>query len=200
MNRLIVVGASGHGKVVADVAVLNGYKHIVFVDDNSAIETCAGFPVVGDESVISRLDGELFVAIGNNATRRRIMERFDERTFPTLIHPRAVVANDALVGVGTVVMAGSVVNPSARIGAGVIINTNSVVEHDCVVSDYCHVSVGACLCGTVGVGAETFIGAGAVVRNNTYICGSCVVGMGTVVVKDLKTPGTYVGNPARQIR
>ena len=198
MNRLIIIGASGHGKVVADIAVLNGYKDIVFLDNDPEIKTCAGYPVLGPDTMTSELDGDVFIAVGNAEIRKKLMERDANRNFPVLIHPSAVVADSSEVGVGSVVMAGTVINPGARIGKGCIINTSSSVDHDCVVGDYVHISVGAHLSGTVVVGTGTWIGTGAIVSNNVNICGECMIGAGAVVIKDIGEPGTYVGVPARK--
>lgn len=197
MNRLIVIGASGHGKVVADIAALNGYKDIVFLDDDESVKECAGYPVIGKSTEAPY--GEVFVAVGNAETRKRLMELYKGRVLPILIHPSAVVAESAEVGVGSVVMAGAVINPGARIGRGCIMNTSSSVDHDCVVEEFCHVSVGAHLSGTVVAGTGTWIGAGATVINNVNICGGCIIGAGAVVIKDINEPGTYVGVPARKI-
>lgn len=196
MNRLIIIGASGHGKVVADIAVLNGYKDIVFLDDDENAIECAGYQVVGKSDQAP--DGDVFIAVGNAETRKRLMEHYSGRSIPTLIHPSAVVAKGVEIGIGSVVMAGTVINPGARIGRGVIINTSSSVDHDCVVEDYCHISVGSHLSGTVIVGSKTWIGTGATVSNNVNICGGCMIGAGAVVIKDIVEPGTYVGVPARK--
>ncbi len=197
MNRIIVIGASGHGKVVADIAALNGYKDIVFLDDDESLKECAGWPVVGKSTEAP--DGEIFVAVGNPQTRKRLMELYKGRTQPVLIHPNAVVAEDVQTGSGTAVMAGAVINPGTRIGKGVIVNTSSSIDHDCSVGDYSHVSVGAHLCGTVKVEDGVWIGAGATVINNVNICGGCTIGAGAVVIKDINEPGTYVGVPAKMI-
>ena len=197
MSRLIIIGASGHGKVVADIAKLNGYEDIVFLDNDLEIKECAGYPVLGSDMMTSELEGDLFVAVGNAENRKRLMERDSIRNFPILIHPSAVIADDVVIGIGSVVMAGVVINSEARIGKGCIVNTSSSIDHDCTVSDYCHISVGAHLSGTVIVGGGTWIGAGATVSNNIRICAGCIIGAGAVVIKDLEKPGTYVGVPAK---
>lgn len=197
MNRLIIIGASGHGKVVADIAVLKGYKDIVFLDDKECVKECAGWPVIGKSAEAP--DGEVFVAIGNADTRKRLMKLYKDRVQPVLIHPSAVVAESVEVGAGSVVMAGAVLNPGARTGKGCIINTSSSVDHDCNIADYVHVSVGAHLCGKVELGEGTWIGAGAVVSNNLTICGGCMIGAGAVVIQNIVEPGTYVGVPVRKI-
>lgn len=195
--RLNILGASGHGKVVADVAKNCGYTEIYFFDDDRSIKECAGYPVVGTENDLSTAIGHIFIAIGNAKTRRRVMEKYKNRNFPVLIHPSAVVADGVEIGYGSVIMAGTVINPGARIGKGCIVNTSSSVDHDCTVGDYCHVSVGAHLSGTVEVGSGSWIGAGATVSNNVNICGGCMIGAGAVVIKDIVEPGTYVGVPAK---
>ena len=198
MNRLIIIGASGHGRVVANVARLCGYKDIIFLDDNNMISSCAGFPVVGrsDEAP----SGAIIVAIGENETRKRLMDFYSEREQPVLIHPSAVIAEDVEIGKGSVIMAGAIINPGVKIGCGVIVNTSSSIDHDCIIGDYCHVSVGARLCGTVVVGGKTMIGAGSTIINNVLIHEGCKIGAGAVVTHDLLELGTYVGIPARILK
>lgn len=197
MKKLTIIGASGHGKVVADIAKLNGYDEIVFLDDNEAVRLCGKYNVVGTSAMVPNMNNDIFVAIGNAGIRRRIMEKYLDKTFPVLIHPNAVIADGVKIGKGTVIMAGAVVNSDSVIGEGCIINTTSSVDHDCIVSDYVHVAVGAHLCGTVKVGSETWIGAGVTVSNNVTICAGCMVGAGSVVVKNVTERGTYMGVPAR---
>lgn len=197
LNRLIIIGASGHGKVVADIARLNGYTDIVFLDDNEELKTCAGYSVLGSVSMIDELDGDMFVAVGNATIRKRLMERYSYREFPVLVHPKAVVADSVKLGKGTVVMAGAVINPDTTIGQGCIINTSSSVDHDCVISEYVHVSVGAHIAGTVTIGKCTWVGAGAILSNNISVCENCMIGAGAVVVNDIAEEGTYTGVPAR---
>ena len=196
-NRLIIVGASGHGKVVADIARKCGYLDIVFLDNDLNIKMCAGYPVLGPDSEIKNLVGDVFIAVGNSSARRRIMERERERFFPSLVHPDAVIADSVEIGEGSVVMAGTVINPAVKIGKGSIVNTSSSIDHDCSIGEYCHISVGAHLCGTVKVGKGTWIGAGSIVSNNINICEGCTIGAGAVVIKDIDKTGKYVGVPAR---
>lgn len=196
MNKLIIIGASGHGKVVADIAVLNGYKDIVFLDDDESINECAGFPIVGKTKEAKELEGDKIVAIGNSATREKIQSEIET---VTLIHPNAVIGRRVSLGKGTVIMAGAVINSDTEIGDGCIINTSSSVDHDCKVGNYAHVAVGAHLCGTVMVGNNTWIGVGASILQNVYICDNSIVGAGAVVVKNIEQAGTYVGIPAKKI-
>ena len=202
MKDLIIVGAGGHGRVIADIAQKRGeYDNIAFLDDGQVKESL-GLPVIGQtcdmEKYIRKAD--IFVAIGNNIVREQLIEKLLGlgASIPTLIHPNAVVASSVEVGRGTCIMAGAVVNPCAKIGKGVILNTNGVIDHDCIVEDYAHVSVGAQLAGMVHVGRKTFLGIGSAVKNNVSICANCMIGAGAVVVKDIEESGTYIGVPAKK--
>lgn len=196
VKRLVIIGASGHGKVIADIAIRNGYEDIVFLDDDENVKECAGFPVVGKTSEAEKIAGDKIVAIGNPKIRERIQEGLNDVV--TLIHPDAVISRRVEIGEGTVIMAGAVINSDAVIGKGCIINTGASVDHDCRIGDYSHVSVGAHVAGTCEIGKKTWIGAGATVSNNVNIYGDCMVGAGAVVIKDINKPGTYVGVPARE--
>lgn len=200
MKTLGIIGASGHGKVVADIAKKKGYEEIVFFDDNQEVRHCGVYPVIGVTQDIFQHNCDAFVAIGNPSVRSRLMEQLEQskKKLPVLVHPNAVVAEDVKVGIGTVIVAGAVVNPGAKIGKGCIINTCSSVDHDCIIGDYVHVSVGAHVAGTVQIGHHTWVGAGAIVSNNVNICANCMVGAGAVVCKDIVEEGTYIGVPARK--
>lgn len=199
MKKLAIIGASGNGKVVADIAVKNGYEEIVFLDDNENIYCCGEYPVVGKSSDAEKQDADIIVGIGNAGIRKRIQETIKNAKIATLIHPNATVADDVIIGEGTVVMAGVVINSGTSIGKGCIINTCSSVDHDCRVGDFVHIAVGSHLCGTVTAETETWIGAGVTVSNNVSICRKCIIGAGAVVIKNVEESGTYVGVPARKV-
>ena len=198
MNRkkLIIIGASGHGKVVSDIALLNGYNDIIFLDDDETIKECCGFPVVGKTTEAKKIDGDKFVAIGNAKIRERLQKEIE---MVTLIHPSAVLGRSVKIGKGTVIMAGVVINSETRVGDGCIVNTSASIDHDCEIGDYVHIAVGAHICGTVNIGRRTWIGAGAIVSNNLNISENVMVGAGAVVVKNIIESGTYVGVPAKSI-
>lgn len=203
MRKLVIVGASGHGKVVADIAKNSGYEEITFLDDNREIQECGGYFVVGTSGDAVRYRGcDFIIAIGNVKAREAVFERlkYEKLHICTLIHPDAVIAEKVSIGEGTVIMAGVVVNPGTVIGTGCIINTSSSVDHDCIIGDFVHVSVGSHIAGTVSIGARTWIGAGAIVSNNVDIIGNCMIGAGAVIVKNIDLAGTYIGVPARKIR
>ena len=198
LNRLLIIGASGHGKVNAEIAVKCGYKDILFIDDNENVKECAGFPVIGKVSDATNMEDDKIVAIGNAEIRQKIQNQLSNLV--TLIHPSAVVSRRVKIGEGTVIMAGAVINSDVVIGKGCIINTGASVDHDCKLEDFVHVSVGAHVAGTVAIGRKTWIGAGATISNNVSICGHCMIGAGAVVVKDIIEPGTYVGAPVKKIK
>ena len=198
MKQLIIIGASGHGKVVADIAKINGYENILFLDDNDKAFECDGYRVVGKVSEFVNFDDDFFVAIGNAGTRQKIQLQLENanKTVVALVHPNAIIADNVKIGKGTVVMAGVVINPATTIGKGCIINTCSSVDHDNAIGDYVHISVGAHTAGTVKIGDKTWLGIGAVVSNNLSICENCIVGAGAVVVNNITESGIYLGVPA----
>ena len=194
---MILYGASGHGLVIADILVTAGQGLPVFWDDAER----AGFPypVCGPASTLP--EGEILIlAIGSNAIRRQLAGHYQEDRYGLAIHPSAILAASVEVGVGTVVMAGVIVNPFSHIGRHVILNTGCRVDHECVLGDYVHVSPGAVLAGNVTVGEESWIGAGAVVKQGIRIGARCTVGAGSVVLRDIPDDTVVVGNPARVLR
>lgn len=202
MKQLVIIGASGHGKVVADIAKRNGYNSICFLDDNETITNCGGYAVVGKSNRYADFDCDVFVAIGASEVRERIQTQLElaGKHIPVLVHPSASIAENVSIGKGTVIAAGVVINPGTVLGKGCIINTCASVDHDCQVGDYVHVSVGAHLAGNVEVGAHTWVGVGAVISNNIEIISDCMIGAGAVIVKNIEESGTYVGVPAVKIK
>lgn len=203
-DKLIIIGASGHGKVVADIAIkMNKWQSIVFLDDDQAIKISIGLEVIGKtaDAFTYKDEADFFVAIGNNAVREKVQEKLieDGLNVVSLIHPSAVIGTYVEIGIGSVVMAGVVANSSTRIGKGCIINTSSSLDHDNVIEDYVHISPGVRTAGSVEIGKRTWVGIGSVISNNVNICSGCKVGAGAVVVKDITEPGTYVGVPVRRV-
>ena len=206
MNQLALLGASGHGKVVADAALAAGWKSVVFFDDAwPGVLTNGHWPVVGDTAnlltCLPEFDG-VIIAIGNCTIRWQKQELLQSAgaRMATIVHPRACVSDYARLGAGTVVMAGAVVNVDAVVGDACIINTGATVDHDCVLKQGVHISPGANLSGNVTVGSCSWIGVGAAVRQLTRIGANVMVGAGAVVVKPVPDGQTVVGNPARLMR
>lgn len=195
----VVVGAGGHGRVVADILRTRAITDFVFLDD--AWET-QGPRVVGPVSRIQEFarDGVKFhVAFGNNALRAGVCAQVLEAggLLGHAVHPAAVLSQDVDFGVNFTAMAGAVVNPGVRIGQNVCINTRASVDHDCVLGDHSHVFPGAILTGNVHVEAGATIGAGAIVLPGRRIGADAFVGAGAVVTRDVAPVSTVVGVPAR---
>lgn len=189
------MGAGGHGAVVADIL-----GHAAgFIDDDPAKRgtSVLGLPVFA--SLDEVVHDAIIIAIGDNATRRALTERYaaaGER-FASAIHPRASIAPSALIGEGSVICAGALVLPRAVVGRGAIVNTKAAVDHDCVVGDFVHIAAGATLGGDVRVGDGTLIALGASVVPGIAIGARSVVGAGAVVVRELPDDVTALGVPAR---
>lgn len=201
-EHVIIIGASGHGTVIADIVLRSGDRVLGFLDDNPhAPQTICGFPLLGKTTDFVRYpEARFIIAIGNAAIRRRLSQQMSSVRWYTAIHPAAVISSlNVTIGEGSVIGAGAVVNPGATVGKHCIVNTNAAVEHDCTLGDYVHISVAAALGGTVTIGDESWIGIGACVRNNLTICPGVTVGAGAAVVKNITEPGTYIGVPARKM-
>lgn len=205
---LIVFGCGGHGRVVADAAA-PGWQVLGFADQNpdNVGQNVAGLPVVAgsvDEVVRVCADSgaSCVVAIGDNHGRMRVFDDLEAAGVPiaTVVHPSAVIAPTAHLGVGSVLFGHVVVNPHARIGRNVILNTGATVDHDNQIGDHAHLSPGVHTGGTVRVGEGTHLGVGVAVRNNITIGAWSVVGVGAAVVADLPDHIVAYGTPARVVR
>lgn len=206
MKRLAILGASDHGKVVADIAEACEWGQIIFYDDNWPNCRRNGcWDVVGttERMLESRLqfDGAI-VAIGDNQIRQEKIILLREHGVPlvSLVHPSSTVSKRCHIGSGVVVMPGSVVNIDASIGDGAILNTGCVVDHDCVLGEFVHVSPGACLAGGVTIGNRSWVGIGASVRQKIAIGSNVIVGAGATVVRDIASDLVVAGVPATEIR
>ena len=206
MSKLLILGAGGHGKVVAECALSLGlYTEIAFLDDEkvigeSILTSCSVVGTFNDAGNFIHEYPEAFVALGNNSSRVELIKYLMKIGFriPSLIHPAAYVSKFALIESGTVIMAGVVVNVDARIGVGGIINTGASIDHDCVLGLGVHLSPGARLGGTVTVGDYTWICMGACVVNNVRVGERSVVAAGAAVIKDVGDNVLVAGVPARE--
>lgn len=201
--RNIVIGAGGHGKVIADILLSGKQEVLGFLDDNPAREghTPIGLPVLG---LIARWsdypDAGFIVAIGAQHIRQQIVTQLEQAGNPqwiTAIHPMAAVSTFTTIGHGTAIMAGTVINADARIGQHSIINTGATVDHDCEVGDYVHIAPGVNLAGGVRVGNHTLVGAGATIAPYCAIGDNVTIGAGAVVINDIPSGVTVKGVPAR---
>lgn len=203
MNRLAILGASGHGKVVADSAECAGWKEIDFYDDAwPKVEFNGVWRVVGNTDALlnnlAKYDG-VVIAIGHNSTRLKKYKELVSHgaTLVNIIHPGAQLSQYIELGVGNVVMAGAVINVGSKLGDNCIINTGAIVEHDCMLADGVHISPGAHLAGGVIIGNSSWIGIGANILQCVSIESDVIVGAGSVVINDIKEGCTVVGIPAK---
>ncbi len=202
MKRLALLGASGHGKVVADAALAGGWDAVEFFDDAWPRRQQNGpWPVAGDSAALrARLQDfhGVIVSIGNCGVRWEKHKALQAAGAPmvTVVHPAAMVSRYAVLGVGTVVMAGAVVNIDADVGQAGIINTGATVDHDCRLSDAVHICPGAHLSGYVHVGHGSWVGVGSAVKQGMTIGQRVMVGAGAVVVQSVPDGLTVAGNPA----
>ena len=210
MKSLIILGAGGHGKVVAETAIATGFfKEIVFLDDrfsenknNSYLFN--NFKVIGKLSLIIEDDlssnySNAVVALGNNRLRLNWLKKLINTNYslPTLIHPTAWVSPSAVISSGTVVFAKVAIQADVRIGFGSILNTGCNIDHDVILEDGVHICPGASLAGGVYIGKRSFIGLGSSVIQNISIGSDVNLGAGSTVVKNLPDKITAVGSPAQ---
>ncbi len=200
--RLVVVGGGGHARVILDILIGAGDYEIVGFTGIAADErTLQMFdrPWLGTDEVLTELyEGGVrhaFVAIGGNRVRRRVSGQLGF-TLVNAISRHAVISRYATLGTGIAVMAGAVINAGTGIADGAIINTNSSVDHDCVVGAYAHVAPGTAIAGGVTIGEEVLIGVGARIIPGITIGDRTTVGAGAVVTGNLPADVVATGVPA----
>ena len=202
---LVIIGAGDHGRMVADLLTACGRPPDGFVD-TGPLRLIDGIPVWGDDALLPELGVRhmrCFVGLGSirdTSGRRALFQRVVAaglQLAPAAIHPSAIVAPSVSVGVGTVVLAGAVIQRATQIGVNVIVNTGAQIDHDCRIGDHAHIAPGAILLGRVSAEEGAHIGAGAMIRQGLTVGARAVVGMGAVVVRHVEEEETVVGNPAR---
>ncbi len=206
MKPLILIGYSGHSYVVNDIFLSQNIKATFYCDSEEKSHNPLNLNYLGDNTNAFTKgffqEKDYFIAIGNNAVRRKIQLDLSEKNhFPVnAIHNSVILSNFATIGQGVMLSMGTVVNAFAKIGDGVIINTNATIEHECQIGDFVHIAPGAVLCGDVHVGENTFIGANSVVKQGIKIGKNVTIGAGSVIIKDIPDNTTWVGNPAKYLR
>ena len=187
---MVLYGASGHCRVVIDILEALGIPIDFIVDDNPELNELLGYEVRRNLGKYS----EVIVTIGQNWTRKRVVEQIEVERYVTAIHPTAIVSPRATVDIGSVVMQGAIIQSSAHIGKHCIINTGASVGHDVRVGDYVHIASHATVTGGVEIGEGTWIGAGSVIRQGVHIGAWTMIGAGSVVVEDIPDGVVAFGN------
>lgn len=206
MSDILIYGASGHAKVIIDIVEQSGvHKIIGIVDDTGKANSLMGYQVVRDiGSLLDKGVKSGLVAVGDNWQRSRlvskILEKCKDFEFVTTIHPSVIIAKDVVIGNGTVVMAGCIINPSVQLGNHCIVNTCTSVDHDCNINNFASLAPGVTLGGNVTIGEYTAVGLGASVIQKTEIAPHTVVGAGSVVVKNIPCYCVAYGNPCKFVR
>lgn len=211
MKEIVIIGAGGHAKVIIDIIlqrkkISNDNLVIKGILDDSFNEKekkdLFGIPIIGKVNKILEFPSNIHyvIAIGNNGIRKKISQNYEKIKYITLIHPKAIIAENVSIEIGTVLMAGSIVNSDTKIGKHCIVNTGSIIEHDNLIKDYVHISPGATLCGGVIVEEETWIGARSTIIQGVRIGKKATIGAGSVTIKDVENFSTVVGIPAKNIK
>lgn len=198
---MFLFGASGHGKVIADIILSSIPTETIqaIVDDNPKTDNLSGVPVFKTDTSFIQQHKTCIISIGNNAIRKKVSERINAN-YITAIHKSAVISCSVKTGEGTVVMANAVINADVSIGKHCIINSGSVVEHDCLIGDFVHISPNAAIAGEVTVGEGSHIGIGASIIQGIKIGKWATVGAGAVVIRDVPDYAVVAGNPAKLLK
>jgi sugar O-acyltransferase (sialic acid O-acetyltransferase NeuD family) len=206
-KKLIIIGAGGHGKVVADIARSQGiWNEIIFLDDQYPNRTdVLNWPIKGkvnDYPLYQNEYSNIVIAIGNNKIRQELQIKCETKGFniPSLIHPRSNIASNVKIGFGCVIMAGVTVNIGVEIMRGTILNTNSTIDHDCCLGEFSHISPGANLAGNVQIGNMTWVGIGSNIIEGIRIGDNVIIGAGSTVVNDIEDSMVAYGTPCKIIK
>ncbi len=199
---IYIIGAGGHGQVVADILMDLGIMPRGFLDDNANIEEVLEIPVIGPIEVAKKLKGKFVIAIGNNKKRKEIVEKLNLplEKFITVIHPSAIVSKGVKIGYGNMIIGGAVINTGTKIGNHIIINTSSSIDHHNIIEDFVHIAPGSHTGGNVYIEEGAFIGIGASILPKIKIGKWSQIGAGAVVIKNICSYTTVIGVPARPLK
>lgn len=205
-KKVVIIGASGHARVIADIVKLSGDEIVGFLDDNMDIQ---GNVIFEDKKVLGTTKEEdiekfknnyFIIGIGSNRVRKLISEKYPNLKWYTAIHPSTIIGSNVEIGEGSVLMGGTVINTGTKIGKHCIINTCASLDHDNILDNFVHISPGAHLAGTVRIMDGTWICAGVTVINNITIGKNNIIGAGATVIRNIEVENsTYIGVPVRKI-
>ncbi len=198
---VVIIGYSGHAYVIIDILLNAGRLVTGYCDQEEKANNPYHLEYLGKESEVAHLlqDYDFFACVGHNGIREKIHSQMSQFLGEPVnaIHPSAVISSSVKMGTGIMVAANATLNPLVQLGKGVICNTGSSIDHECVIGDFTHIAPNAVLCGNVTVGQGSFIGANSVIRQGVRIGNNVIVGAGSVVLKDIPDNATFVGNPAK---
>jgi UDP-N-acetylbacillosamine N-acetyltransferase len=197
MKTIAIYGASGHGKVVADIALCSGFEKLIFIDDGDNDFINFEYFIVKYKNNIP-----ISLGIGDNFVRFKLYKKCKENNLKilTLVHPSSVIAKDVIIEEGSVIMANVVINTGTKIGKGTILNTGSVVEHDNMIGDFVHISPSSVTAGNVTIGDFTHFGIGSCVKQGIVIGKNSIIGAGSVVLKNIDDNVMAFGNPCKIVK
>lgn len=204
-NKIVLIGYSGHGYVIAEAAKLLQYELTHYCDKVEVAANPYNLAYLGFEADDNFIGWKNFnsyiLGLGNNVLRSKAGELVLSKQclLPVIIHPAASIAGNAVIGKGAFIARNAAVNPLAMVGDFAIINTGAIIEHECIVGKGTHIAPGAVLAGNVTVGSHTFIGANSVIKQGIKIGNNVIIGAGSVVLKDIENGTKLAGNPARII-
>lgn len=197
---MYLFGASGHCKVIIDIIRTSKLDEIEgVIDDNPIIDKICNIPVLKTPKPDFFCNKSLIISIGNNRIRQKISNNISTN-YLIAIHPNSIIASSVTIEEGTVIMAGAILNPVVKVGKHCIINSGTVVEHDCTLNDFVHISPNATLCGNVTIGKGSWVGAGATIIQGIKVGKNVIIGAGSVIIKDVPDNAIVVGNPGKIIK
>ena len=204
-RKIILLGYSGHGFVVAEALLKQGYGLIGYADSNKWEKNPYDIPFLGDErSANFDWSSQIFYAlgVGDNKTRSKIAHRVvvNGGRLVSIIHPEASISKDMQLGDGSFIARNAAVNPLVKVGSNVILNTSCIIDHECIIEDNVHIAPGAVLTGNVKVGKDAFVGANCIVKEGVRIGEGSIIGAGSVIIKDVDPGKIVVGNPGKYLR
>ncbi|WP_027624877.1 acetyltransferase [Clostridium lundense] len=206
MEKIVLIGAGGHCKVIIDIIKSTNKYEIIGITDNEKKGYLLDIPIIGNDDVLSDIYSKgvknAFICIGalnDMKIREKIFNNLKSIGFklPILKHKNSIVSLYAEIGEGNCIMAGAIINAGARIESNCIINTASIIEHDCKIGFNCHISPNASIGGNVTIGHNSHIGIGSIIIQNVNIGSNVTIGAGSVVINNIDNDKLVVGIPGK---
>jgi sugar O-acyltransferase (sialic acid O-acetyltransferase NeuD family) len=203
-KNIAILGAGGHTRSSINLLKQKFTTSIFNIYDNNYTNTknefILGIKVSGSYSSIEK-NQKVFLSIGNNNERLKLFKKYNKQIIEeSLFHNNSFIEKNIIIGISNQIFANVYINSEVKIGDNNIINTGAILEHEVQIGNHNHISVGSKICGRVKIGNNCFIGAGSTIIDKISVCDNVIIGAGTIVIKNIDKPGTYIGNPAKQIK